>query len=39
MNMKQANLARFKKSMDAKFSTVLKYPKELGVKELRIALT
>lgn len=38
MNMKQANLARFEKSMDAKLSTIVKYAKALGLKELRIVL-
>ncbi|NDJ27695.1 transcriptional regulator [Campylobacter sp. MIT 12-8780] len=38
MNMKQANLARFEKTMDAKFSTILKYAKALNMKELRISL-
>lgn len=38
MNMKQSNLARFEKTMDAKFSTILKYAKALGIKELKIAL-
>lgn len=38
MQMKQANLARFEKTMDAKFSTILKYAKAIGVKELKIAL-
>lgn len=39
MNMKQANLARFEKTMDAKFSTILKYAKALELKELKITLT
>lgn len=38
MEIKQSNLARFEKSMDAKFSTILKYAKALGLKELRIVL-
>lgn len=38
MQIKQANLARFEKTMDAKFSTILKYAKAIGVKELKIAL-
>lgn len=38
MKMKQSNLARFEKSMDAKFSTILKYAKTLGIKELKISL-
>lgn len=38
MEMKQSNLARFERSMDAKFSTILKYAKALGLKELKIAL-
>nr|WP_315519797.1 helix-turn-helix transcriptional regulator [uncultured Campylobacter sp.] len=38
MEMKQSNLARFEKSMDAKFSTILKYAKALGLKELKISL-
>lgn len=38
MNMKQANLARFEKSLNAKFSTIIKYAKALGLKELTIQL-
>ena len=38
MNMKQANLARFEKSLDARFSTIIKYARALGLKELKIAL-
>ena len=38
MNMKQANLARFEKSLDARFSTIIKYERALGLKELKIAL-
>lgn len=38
MNMKQANLARFEKSLDARFSTIIKYARVLGLKELKIAL-
>lgn len=38
MGLKQSNLARFEKSMDAKFSTILKYAKALGLKELKITL-
>ncbi|MDY3663678.1 MAG: helix-turn-helix transcriptional regulator, partial [Campylobacter sp.] len=33
MNMKQANLARFEKSLDARFSTIIKYARALGLKE------
>ena len=35
MNMKQANLARFEKT---RFSTIIKYARALGLKELKIAL-
>lgn len=38
MDMKQANLARFEKSLNAKFSTIIKYAKALGMKELTIQL-
>lgn len=38
MDMKQANLARFEKSLDARFSTIIKYAKALGMKELKISL-
>ena len=38
MNMKQANLARFEKSLDARFSTIIKYARALGLKVLKIAL-
>ena len=38
MNMKQANLARFEKSLDARFSTIINYARALGLKELKIAL-
>lgn len=38
MNMKQANLARFEKNLNAKFSTIIKYAQALGLKELKIAL-
>ena len=38
MNMKQANLARFEKSLGARFSTIIKYARALGLKELKIAL-
>ena len=38
MNMKQANLARFEKSLDARFSTIIKYARALGLKELKIGL-
>ncbi|WP_416860465.1 helix-turn-helix domain-containing protein [Helicobacter ganmani] len=38
MDMKQSNLARFEKSLDSKFSLILKYAKALGLKEIKIAL-
>ncbi len=38
MNMKQANLARFEKNLNVKFSTIIKYAKALGMKEIKIAL-
>lgn len=38
MDMKQSNLARFEKSLDSKFSLILKYAKALGLKEIKIVL-
>ncbi|AQW82010.1 putative transcriptional regulator, XRE family [Campylobacter pinnipediorum subsp. pinnipediorum] len=38
MNMKQSNLARFEQSIDSKFSTILKYAKAVGLKELKISI-
>ena len=38
MDIKQSNLARFEKSMDSRLSTVIKYAKALGLKELKISL-
>ena len=33
MNMKQANLARFEKSLDAKINNIIKYARALGLKK------